>query len=45
MMRYEQEILKVKSIELDRVFPTQFDGVFWDLIGTIKSSLSSSRSD
>lgn len=51
MTRDEERILKiakevvVKFIEIGRVSPTQFDGVFKSVFGTIKSSLSSDESD
>ena len=46
MTRDEEKILKiakevvVKFIEIGRVSPTQFDGVFKSVFGTIKSSVS-----
>ena len=51
MTRDEEKIMKVakevvvKFIEIGRVSPTQFDGVFKSVFGTIKSSLSSNKSD
>ena len=51
MTRDEEKILKVakevvvKFIEIGRVSPTQFDGIFKSVFGTIKSSLSSNESD
>jgi hypothetical protein len=51
MTRDEEKIMKVakevvvKFIEIGRVSPTQFDGIFMSVFGTIKSSLSSDESD
>ena len=48
---HEEKILKitkevvVKFIEIGRVSPTQFDGVFQSVFRTIKSSLSSDDSN
>ena len=47
MTRDEEKVLKiakevvVKFIEIGRVSPTQFDGVFQSVFRTIKSSVSS----
>jgi len=51
MTRDEERILKVakeivvKFIEIGRVSPTQFDGVFRSVFSTIKSNVSSDVSD
>ena len=51
MTRDEEKILKVakeivvKFIEIGRVSPTQFDGVFKSVFGTIRSSVSTGESD
>ena len=51
MTRNEEKILKVtkevvvKFIEIGRVSPTQFDGVFKSVFRTIKSSVSSDESE
>jgi len=51
MTRDEEKILKVakevvvKFIEIGRVSPTQFDGVFQSVFRTIKSSVSSDESE
>ncbi|MCG6945145.1 MAG: hypothetical protein LJE87_07340 [Deltaproteobacteria bacterium] len=51
MTRDEEKILKiakevvVKFIEIGRVSPTQFEGVFQSVFRTIKSSLSSDGSE
>ena len=51
MTRDEEKILKiakevvVKFIEIGRVSPTQFDGVFKSVFSTIKSSVSSDESE
>ena len=51
MTRDEEKILKVakevvvKFIEIGRVSPTQFDGIFKSVFGTIKSSVSSNESE
>ena len=50
MTRDEEKLLKVakevvvKFIEIGRVSPTQFDGVFKSVSSTIKSSVSSDES-
>jgi len=50
MTRDEEKILKiakevvVKFIEIGRVSPTQFDGVFQSVFNTLKSSISSNES-
>jgi len=51
MTRDEERILKiakevvVKFIEIGRVSPTQFDGVFQSVFRTIKSSVSFNESE
>ena len=51
MTRDEEKILKiakevvVKFIEIGRVSPTQFEGVFQSVFRTIKSSVSSDESE
>ncbi len=44
ILRITKEIL-VKFIEIGRVSPTQFDGVFQSVFQTIKSSVSLDESD
>jgi hypothetical protein len=51
MTRDEEKILKitkeivVKFIEIGRVSPTQFDGVFQSVFRTVKSNVSLDESD
>jgi hypothetical protein len=51
MTRDEEKILKiakevvVKFIELGRVSPTQFDGIFQSVFNTIKASVSFDESE
>jgi len=51
MTRDEEKIMKitkevvVKFIEIGRVSPTQFDGVFQSVFRTIKSTVSSVESE
>ena len=51
MTRDEEKILKiakevvVKFIEIGRVSPTQFDGIFHSVFNTIKSSVSSDEAE
>ena len=44
ILRITKEIL-VKFIEIGRVSPTQFDGVFKSVFQTVKSSVSFDESD